>query len=109
MKREGKNMSPAEIQALLHVDERFPTFYNRLDSLRRPGETDKEFAARAGVKLSTFRKWKYGVHRPQLWSRFMRLSARLSIGTDWLARGHDDPRWGLSSFNDPRGFLVFAR
>jgi len=83
-----------DLEKILHVDSRFASFHERLNSLRRPGESDRAFACRMGAKLSTFRKWKHGVHAPELMSTYERLSSALSVGLYWLTYGYDCPRLG---------------
>ncbi len=83
-----------------HMDERFGSFYERLNSLRFPGESDKDFAERMGVKLRRFQGWKYEGKIPQPWTAYMWLSSKLCVGRFWLAYGWDSPEWGPLSVSN---------
>jgi hypothetical protein len=44
------------MENVFHVDERFGSFYERLNSLRRPGESDRDFW-RTHEREDTYLSW----------------------------------------------------
>lgn len=64
------------------------TFWNRLKSLMKEGETEAEFARRAGVKNQRIREWR--ITDGNQWPRLQMVESiaeHLNVNPGWLAFG----------------------
>lgn len=62
------------------------TFYERVMSNMRKGESREEFAARLGVGVETLNRWSQGARPTQAW-RYVALAERLECSAAWLYAG----------------------
>jgi hypothetical protein len=95
-------------------DPRFDTFCKRLNWFRHKGETDKEFAERLGVSMSSLYRWKKPGKQPCFLSSYIRIGERLDVSPLWLAWGFQhkthvlpDGRSRLTTFHRFQPFYQF--